>query len=677
MKVKNKVKAMIFALAASFLLCPLGAYAQEAPYTSLTVDKDGHRVSTVDGYIPSGLWDKFGEEELNKPSDLFLAPNGEIYIADTGNKRILVCDRNGSFLYEITEGLEGPAGVYVTEDGEVYVADPAAKKIFVFDADGKITKTFETPVSPLFGKTARYAPSKLVVNKSKTVYALSEGNSNGILTISDYGDFYGYFGANDTSISLGNRIKRIFFTEEQLKSMQKNVPASAANIDIDTTGLIYTVTQGTEEGGLKKYNMAGNSMLETNANSGLYADVAAGPIDNIFAVAKTGYIFEYTRDGELLFYFAGKDDGNSRIGLFVDAAAIDVDEANRIYVLDRDRGAVTVFAPTEYADKVHEALGLYQDGLYLDSREPWEQVLSQNSLFDFAYRGIGQAQYKLEDYESTMAAARQGGDYQTYSNAFWQIRNQWLRKNIVTVFWILAAFFVLRHIWKRYGDKIPGIRQIRALLRRLGSVRLLKELRFLRYVLKNPADAFYGIKKEGKVSVLAASLVYLIVFVIFVVNKYACGFLFKTVSDGQYDLGGDLVKVLGVMLLFVICNNMICSIRDGEANLKQSYCSFAYCFMPYIFLKPAAFVLSHVLTFNEAFLITMLNFIMIAGTAVLIVVMIREIQCYTYKETFVSILLTLFTMLVIVAAGIIIFALIKQVFDFIIGIFKEGYYRGR
>ena len=55
---------------------------------------------------------------------------------------------------------------------------------------------------------------------------------------------------------------------------------------------------------------------------------------------------------------------------------------------------------------------------------------------------------------------------------------------------------------------------------------------------------------------------------------------------------------------------------------------------------------------------------------------IREIQCYTYKETFVSIFLTLFTMLVIVAAGIIIFALIRQVVDFLVAIFKEGYYRG-
>lgn len=111
--------------------------------------------------------------------------------------------------------------------------------------------------------------------------------------------------------------------------------------------------------------------------------------------------------------------------------------------------------------------------------------------------------------------------------------------------------------------------------------------------------AFYGIKHEGKVSVLTAGLMYIVIFVIYIVNKYYCGFLFKEIPDGQYDIVGDIVKVLGVMLLFVICNNLVCSIRDGEATLKQNYCSFAYCFMPYIFLKPIAFVLSHVLTYNE------------------------------------------------------------------------------
>lgn len=656
---------------------PVTVQAGEASYTSLTFDKDKNLVRTVDGYLPKALWDKIGDSGLSKPSDLFITKDDILYIADTGNKRILICDSAGNYAGEITEGLDSPAGVFVTDEGKLYVADKGAKAILVYSAEGQLEKQFGTPESPLFGRTAKYTPTKVIVNDAGTVYALSEGNGNGILTISDYGDFYGYFGANDTDISFLNRLRRTFFTEEQMASMQKNVPAAAVNLDIDDTGLIYTVTQGENvRQGLKKYNIAGSNMFDDVYTDAYVSDVAVGSIENIFTVSKNGFIYEYTRDGRLLFYFSGKDDGSKRIGLFVNAVAIDVDSQGNLYVLDQDRGDITVFETTEYTRMVHEALDLYQNGLYLESREPWEKVLGKNSLFDFAYRGIAESLYKLEDYDGAMEAARKGGAESTYSDSFWQVRNRWLRANIVTVFWLLAAFVILRKIWKKYGDSIVGIRDVKGFLEKAGSRKRVKEFRYLKRVLKNPADAFYGIKHEGKVSVLTATLVYLLIFLIYTVNKYCCGFLFKTVADGYYDLVQDTVLVPGAMLLFVICNNMVCAIRNGEATFRQNYCCFACCFMPYLFLKPVVFVLSHMLTYNETFLISMLNFVMAAGSIILITVMIREIQCYTYKETFVSIFLTLFTMLVLVAAGIIVFALIRQVLDFLVAIFKEGYYRG-
>lgn len=675
-KAMRKTPLLLFLAVTLLMGMTAAANASNAPYTSLTVDKDGHRVRTVDGYLPSVVWDQFGGERLQKPSDLFIFRD-EIYIADTGNRRIVVCDLNGDYLWEIeSDELKMPSGVFVTEDGLVYVADPAAKMIFAFDRDGNIVKSFGTPVSPLFGKNARYAPNKVIVNSVGTVYALSTGNADGILTISDHGDFYGYFGANATNLSLANRIRRIFFTEEQLQSLQQSVPVAAINLDMDQTGLIYTVTQGTSADGLKKYNMAGSNMFGNLFVEDLVTDVAVGNIENIFTVSSTGYICEYTRDGDLLFYFGGQDDGNNRSGLYVNAVAIDVDAADQLYVLDGNRGNITVLQPTEYANTVHEALALYQEGFYDESKGPWEQVLQSNSLFDFAWEGIGEGYYKLGDYENAMDAARLGGAKGTYSSAFWQLRNHWLRENIMTVFWVVLAFCILRKVWITWGDDIPGIRQVNAGIRKLRGSRPVKEISHLGYMIRNPADAIYGIKFERKVSVLTASFMYVLVFAIFVINKYFSGFLFKTTSDGEFDIVMDLVLMPGIMLLFVVCSHMICDIRDGEGSLKQTFCGFVYCFAPYIFLKPLVFVLSHVLTFNEAFLITLLNFIMTAGTGILIFLMIREINCYTYRETFISILLTIFTMVVLVAAGVILFALLKQVADFLVSIYKEVYFRG-
>ena len=179
-------------------------------------------------------------------------------------------------------------------------------------------------------------------------------------------------------------------------------------------------------------------------------------------------------------------------------------------------------------------------------------------------------------------------------------------------------------------------------------------------------------KKEGKVSVLSATIMYLAVIVIYIVNKYACGFLFKAVEDGHYEVGMDLVLLLGGIGLFLIACNLICSIRDGEGTFKQMYCGFAYALGPYVMLKPVTFLLSFVLTYNEAFIITLIDLIALGLCLMLVVMMVKELQNYNFRETFATLLLTLFTMLMIVIAMVIAAALVAQLWEFITAVWKEA-----
>ncbi|MDF2540378.1 MAG: hypothetical protein K0S47_96 [Herbinix sp.] len=674
-KLKNNLGIMLVFIT---LFCnPGAAFAAEAPYTTLTIDKYGNFVNTQDGYTPSLVYDKFGEETLKKPTDLFISENKKMYIADTGNKRILVCDLKGNLITVIDKELKGPTGIYVDSKETLFIADPKAAKILVYSADGSLQKEYETPQSPLFAPESRYAPSKLVVNSAGSIYTLSEGNANGILTFSGKGDFYGYFGANNTFISLSQMLRRLVFSDEMKASLQSNVPSAAVNIDIDANGLIYTVTQGSKNDGLKKFNMAGKNMLSGGYVDDLVADIAVGDMENIFTVSNQGYIYEYTRDQELLFLFGGRDDGKNRTGLFVAPTAIEVDHQGNLYVLDTETGSITVFEQTEYAKTVHKALNLFQEGYYVESHEPWSEVLRKNSLFDYAHRGIGKAFYRLENYEEALTSARLGGDEEGYSDAFWELRNVWLRANIINIFFGVAALVILLKILNKIKDKAPGVKEITKGVRYVKNRKLIRELTYLKRMLKNPADAFYGIKWEHKVSNLSSTMIYIIFFIIYILNKYYSGFLFKKIEDGRYEIGTDFIFVFGMLTLCIVCNNLICSIRDGEGSGKNIYQAFAYCLMPYLFFQPIVILLSHVLTYNESFIIGFLSFFIIAAMAVLIVVMIKEIQSYTFKETFRCIFLTLFTMIVLVAAGFILFALMKQVLDFILSIFKEGYYRGK
>ncbi len=675
-RIKQATKYLLVLLLVLSILPCRSALAANAPYDTRTPYVNGGMSKTKDAYLPVKTIEKFGEKDLKTPGDIAISPDGYLYIADTGNGRVLKVTMDGTLIQEIGKGqLKYPKGVYVSRDNQVYVADSRGKTVFLFSAEGELIRQYTKPDEPLYGKDVDFTPSKVVADRAGNVYIISEGNSGGVIQLSREGDFFGYVGANKTPLSLDEIIRRLLFTSEQQAQLKLNVPVSPINLAVDERGLIYTVTQGGALDALKKFNMAGVNMFKRTSVDALVADVCVSPIGNIYIVSSDGYIAEYTTDGEFLYLFGGRDDGYNRNGLFVAAAGIAVDEAGNLYVLDSERKSVTVFSPTEYASTVHTALDLYQKGQYIESQAPWESALSQDAMFALAYRGIGEAYYKQGQYQKAMDAFRAGYAFTGYSDSFWETRNAWLMQNLANVFLIILALYIAARVIGLLGRKYGWLAPAGRMLTRIAGVPIISKVAYMARVPRNPADAFYGIRHESKVSIVSATIVYILFFAVYLMGKYWTAFLFRTVPDGIFEVGRDFATVFGLIALSVISNNLICSISDGEARLKDVYCSLAYCLMPYIFLKPFLVIISHGLTNNEAFIMVIGDFFIIAAIAVLVIVMVKEIQAYTFKKTLWCLLLTFFTMALIFITGVIALILINQVVDFVSSVFREVYFR--
>lgn len=163
--------------------------------------------------------------------------------------------------------------------------------------------------------------------------------------------------------------------------------------------------------------------------------------------------------------------------------------------------------------------------------------------------------------------------------------------------------------------------------------------------------------------------------IVYVVNKYLCGFLQKTVRDGKYEIPTDIGTIIVVMVGLTLCNYLVCTINEGEGTIRKIYTYFCYSLLPYVIFTPISFVLSHVLTTNEEFLISLVEILMYGWIVVIGILGIKEVNNYTGKETFKIICLTIFTIVIVALLLFIIYILWAQVFEFISAIFGEVVYR--
>lgn len=674
-----KKKIIVLLLLTAVLVTGAFPALAQMPYKTFTLGVNKELVETQTAYEPVRSMTRFGELTLKDPQDLRMGPDGNLYIADTGNKRILVVSREGELIREIKDKkhFKTPSGVNVDADGNIYVADESARAVLVYSTDGELIRTWGKPTHPLFGDTAPYKPRKLVIDKRGNLYICSKGNTNGIVQISPAGEgeFLGYYGANASSVTLLTAIKKAVFTDKQLSSMAGIVPISVENLCIDEKGMVYAVSQTNDERSLRRLNVAGRNTMTPDYWTELTSAVAVTAQGSVFTANANGRIVEYTSEGDMLFVFGAFDRGDQRVGTFKSVTGMVVDEEYRLYVLDSVLCSIQVLEPTEFTSLVHEAFTLFQDGKYAESKTPWAQVQRMNSLFTYANTGMGEALYREGEYEEALQSFRSSGNQQGYSDAYWELRSNWLHTNAGVFLIALVSLIVLIQVVKTVHRKTGFLNHLGQMKKRIGDVKIVSQTGWVFRMIKNPYDCCYGIKHESRAGYVSAVVILLIYFILSVISKYFSGFLFKTVQEGQFEVLNDFITFFGVWLLLVICCYLVCTIKDGEAKFRDLFIGSAYILAPMIVFLPIRIVLTNVLTYNEAFFVTLIDVISYGWTGFLILLMIMYLNDYSFRRTLSIVVLTLFTVLVTVALLFVIYVLITQLVTFISGIYGEVVYR--
>lgn len=628
---------------------------------------------TQDAYTPSAEIDL----PISSAEDMFITPDGFMYIADTGNGQILklrdfeIIDTYGE------DVLTSPTGVFVGDDGIIYVVDARENSVLIFDQDGNLLNQFGRPVEPLFGQRNQFLPRKIAVDARQNLYIISEGSVNGIVQMNTNGNFIGYFGANTSTMSLKMMLQRMFLTEEQLNQFIRNVAASPSNIAIDHQSLVYTITAGTSrERSIRKFTVSGKNIFPDTWGSTLFRDIHVSENGLVLTVAGNGQIYEYDLNGTLLFVFGAQDQGDQRLGNLRNPTSI-VRYKDHIYVLDKDKNAIVTYQTTEFANKVHDGIRLYMEGFYNEAKPYFEEVLDLNGSFIMSYQAIADSYFKNGDYAKALEAYRYAEDRSGYSQAFWELRNSILQRYLSQVILWFTAFAVVQSVITRLDKRYRWFDPIRDRITNIKSIKLVDDFVFMFRFIKQPADSFYYIKTKERGSLQFAFIIYAWVVVVRVLSIFFTAFIFSPYSTpSEIRLEYEIVYVVLAIFIWNASNYLISTISDGEGRVRDVVIGTAYSLFPYaLFALPIA-LFSNLLSLNETFLYTFSMNLMWVWVGIMLVMMVQEIHNYSFSETIRNILLTIFTMGLFLLTGYILYVLFSQLFDFISALIQEIGLRG-
>ena len=95
------------------------------------------------------------EKHLNQPTDIAIAPGGDVFIADGyGNNRIVHCDATGKFVKSwgkagVNDGeFSLPHSIAIDSKGDLYVADRNNNRVQVFDPSGNFRRAYAGKMVP-------------------------------------------------------------------------------------------------------------------------------------------------------------------------------------------------------------------------------------------------------------------------------------------------------------------------------------------------------------------------------------------------------------------------------------------------------------------------------------------------------------------------------------------------
>ncbi len=689
------------AIAGLLLMIPISAQAvtveEEPVYNSFTYTVSQGEIHAIEAPAPYRVDKQINSATIGvtigEPVDLCVYDNG-LYIVDRAENCIIHTDENFG-LISVIDGFEflgeyhkfaSPEGIDVTKE-HIYIADTGNHRIVVLNKDGSCYSVIGKPKTGVLSSDVSFEPRKIAADGTGRVYVVCKGVYEGIMELYDDGGFGGFVGSVPVKPDPLTLLWKSLLSKEAREKLENFIPVEYTNISLDKDGFLYAVSLAAEDQDcIRRLNAADGDILVRSALgnipvSGAVKEAAEFPEkgepsdfvdvitdkDGIYYVLDSEYgrIYAYDESGNLLFVFGGRSTGQN--GTFPKAAAIEL-MGNKIIVADSSMASLTVFTRTEYAQSVFSAIEQYRNDNYEESIKTWRNVLKYNKHFTLAYSKIGDAYYQLGEYSKAMTQFENAQDQAGYSKAYSRYRTAWFNNNFTLVILMLAAALVLI-----VGLTILKQRLLMKYPIKRGSV--IDSLQYPFYVIMHPFDGFWDLKHEKRGRKWVATLLILLTIIAFAAERSLSGFAVSSVPDRKFDILYELKFVLIPLILFLVGNMSITTLMDGKGTFGQIYTAVGYALTPLILIKLPLTLISNFLTQSEVMYLQLFTAIAVIWTVFLIFAALLNTHEYSAGKTVVTLIITVIAMAIICFICVLFFSLFSKLVGFLYTLLQEAQYR--
>ena len=673
------------------------------PYETYTYSYAGDVQISPAAYNPQIKISEFGDAGILKsPNDiLYDSKRDLIIIADTGNNRIVVTDKDFNVVKIISEfnndKFNEPYGVFVNNDGNLYVADTKNGRIVIFNEKFEFVKILPTLSADVLPEGFTYMPTSVVVDNADNVYVVSMNTNMGVISLDTEGNFEGFFGAQEVAVNPLETFWRSIMSEEQLDRSESYVSVEYSNITIDQKGFAYvtcsdidryelynavnTRSSSSAYAPIKKLNPAGTDVLvrngffppvgdiEFNAYKG---DPAPSKIKDVELLENGMYslldtsknkIFTYDSSGNLLYAFGGTGEA---AGLYHTLTSFTWNNG-KFYMLDAFDGSVTILERTEYGALLDEVIGYQETMQFEKADELWNTIIAKNNNFDMAYLGLGKIALEQGEYEKAMEYFKIIGDKTYYEKAFKLQREGILQKIGFLTFAIVIAV-VLLIVWLigkvgKYNEKLTETPH---------SGKFLDEIIFGFYVMRHPFNGYWALKMEKRGSVRAATFWMSVSGVSAIFAALGACYLQKSENPS---IVSALSNTVFPLLLAIVSNMCFTTLMDGKGTFKDTYIAVSYATVPYALCTIPLTLISHVLISDELSILNLFTTVVLAWVLMLVFSGLMTIHDYSFGKNILVCALTIAGIAFMLFIGIVFLSLTGKVISLITSIVTEVSYR--